>query len=102
MSEVLNNLEELFPILMKNNNYAPNSMIGNNHIYFHANGIQIDKWKTLEENYIKDNTFIIFSYLDFNQINVSFILDFLKINDKIPFMIYIFFQLLNKNYIMNI
>ena len=50
MSEVLNNLEELFPILMKNNNYDPNSMIGNNHIYFHANGIQIDKWKSLEEN----------------------------------------------------
>ena len=99
MTQVLNNLEELFPNLMINNDYDPNSLIGNNYIYFHVKGIQIDKSKTLKDNNIKDNTIIIFSYSDFNQINVKFISDFFKIDYEIPcYDIYLFSTIEQKLY----
>ena len=40
---MMNNLDKMFPNIMMNPSLEPNSMVGNNHISFYSNGIEIDK-----------------------------------------------------------
>jgi len=99
MNIVQDNFNEMFPNLMMQNNAEANSMIGNNHIYFYSNGIKVDKSKTLKENNIKDNSVILLDYMDFNPIDIKFILDNPKINYKLTcFDIYLFSTIEQKLY----
>ena len=97
MEKVLNNLGEIFSINPMIQD--PNLLIGNNHICFYAKGIKVDKSKTLKENNIEDDDYILLKYSDFNQINVNFIFDDPKINYKIPcYDIYLFSTIEQKLY----
>ena len=98
-NKLVNNLKELFPDMLMDLKEDLNEYIGNDHIYFTANGNLVDKEKTLRENKIKDNTIIIINYTDFKKINVNFISVSPKINYKLAcYDIYIFSMLEQKLY----
>ena len=97
---MMNNLDKMFPNIMMNPSLEPNSMVGNNHISFYSNGIEIDKSKTLKENNIEDNAIILFGYSNIKPVNVNFISNIPQIYYLVT--IYIFFHLLKVNYMMNI
>ena len=98
-NKLVNNLKELFPDMLMDLKEDLNEYIGNDNIYFLANGNLVDKEKTLRENKIKDNTIIIINYTDFKKINVNFISVSPKINYKLAcYDIYIFSMLEQKLY----
>ena len=97
MEKVLNDIAKTFQIIQMMPDW--NLFIGNNHICFYSHGIKVDKSKTLKENNIEDEDDIFFEYLDFNQINVNFVLDEPEINYKIPcYDIYLFSTIEQKLY----
>ena len=97
MEKVLNDIAKTFQIIQMMPDW--NLFIGNNHICFYSHGIKVDKSKTLKENNIEDEDDIFFEYLDFNQINVNFVLDDPEINYKIPcYDIYLFSTIEQKLY----
>ena len=71
MNNVMNNLDQMFPNIMMISGLEANSMVGNNHISFYSNGIEIDKSKTLKEKNIKDNAIILFKYSNIKQVNFN-------------------------------
>ena len=76
-----------------------NSMVGNNHISFYSNGIEIDKSKTLKENNIEDNAIILFGYSNIKPVNVNFISNIPQINYKLScYNIYLFSFIESKLY----
>ena len=99
MEKVLNDIAKTFQIIQMMPDWNWNLFIGNNHICFYSHGIKVDKSKTLKENNIEDEDDIFFEYLDFNQINVNFVLDEPEINYKIPcYDIYLFSTIEQKLY----
>ena len=99
MEKVLNDIAKTFQIIQMMPDWNWNLFIGNNHICFYSHGIKVDKSKTLKENNIEDEDDIFFEYLDFNQINVNFVLDAPEINYKIScYDIYLFSTIEQKLY----
>ena len=78
----MNNLDQIFPNIMMISGLEASSMIGNNHISFYSNGIEIDKSKTLKENNIEDNAIILFKYSNIKQVNFNIIDKSLTLNEN--------------------